>query len=403
MKIPDTTQEELYRTVPGNCTPNRVLLFVLFVIIGLIPFLGNRIVHPAHSIQNHSLRNIYTALAEPLAAAGMQFPTSVIIPALRTAFLQHSGLVHEAAWDSFFYTAAGDPSAEIDTTALQAEQSYRNEGAFGEIGITAPVYAGGVAEHRSVGTISVSEKQQKLPYYVEQKIIPFSAEHPLRLLFFGDSQMHFIASGMKRALGADPRIVIEEISIHSSGFLRSDYYNWPKKLEAVLAGTEQQKPFHAAVMILGMNDYQDTITEKGVVLYAGSPEWENFYRTKMHRHIAAVLHSVPRLYWLGLPAVRSAEYDEKIQYLDSLQSKTAEEYSSNSVIRVSLQDFVRKYGSGYVNTIHLDDKTVLPLMQSDGIHYSIPGSEYLMQQFLTMLFDNYLLEDIVSNTTDNRE
>lgn len=410
MRIPDTISKRLHHIAQGNYTPNRVLLFLLFVIIGLIPFLGQKIVHPAQSIENHALRKIYTALTEPLAAAGMRFPTAAVIPAVRAVFLQSAGLTHEAAWDSFFYSDAVYAASEftehaaVSGASTVAERNILHESsAQGSAAYsTAANAAADTDEKNPAGTPHVPEKQKKRPYYIEQKIIPFSAEHPLRLLFFGDSQMHFIASGMKRALGTDPRISIEEISIHSSGFLRSDYYNWPKKLESVFTNSEQQ-PFHAAVMILGMNDYQDIVTEKGLVLQVGSSDWETVYRAKMQHHIAAVLGSVPRLYWLGLPVVRSEDYNKKIQYLDSLQRGSAAEYTDSSVIKVSLQNLIRKQGVGYINTIQSKSGASIQFMQSDGIHYSIPGCEYLMQQFLTILSDDYLLEDLSPHTAQHRE
>ena len=204
--------------------------------------------------------------------------------------------------------------------------------------------------------------------------------------------MRSIAAGMTRALGSDTSIAVRDLSVPSSGFLRSDYYNWPQKLEAVFAGQKDGGRFDAAVIFLGMNDYQDMWTTGGIILTAGSPEWEEVYRKMVKVHLDTALASVPRLYWLGLPVVRSAAYNEKMQYLNAVHDSVAEEYDSKKLVRISLKSLVEQYGTGYIGAIKPKGSAWISLMQSDGIHYTIEGGEYLMKQFIKRLHRDYAFD-----------
>ena len=204
--------------------------------------------------------------------------------------------------------------------------------------------------------------------------------------------MRSIAAGMTRALGSDTAITIQDLSVPSSGFLRSDYYNWPQKLEAVFADQKDGERFDAAVIFLGMNDYQDMWTTGGIILTAGSSEWEEVYRKMVKVHLDTALASVPRLYWLGLPVVRSAAYNEKMQYLNAVHDSVAEEYDSKKLVRISLKGLVEQYGTGYIGAIKPEGSAWIALIQGDGIHYTVEGGEYLMKRFIDRLHRDYAFE-----------
>ena len=201
--------------------------------------------------------------------------------------------------------------------------------------------------------------------------------------------MRSIAAGMTRALGSDTSIAVRELSVPSSGFLRSDYYNWPQKLEAIFADQKDGERFDAAVIFLGMNDYQNMWTTGSIILTAGSPEWEEVYRKMVKVHLDTALASVPRLYWLGLPVVRSAAYNEKMQYLNAVHDSVAEEYDSKKLVRISLKGLVEQYGTGYIGAIKPEGSAWIPLIQGDGIHYTVEGGEYLMKHFIDRLHRDY--------------
>ncbi|MEL3906676.1 MAG: DUF459 domain-containing protein [Treponema sp.] len=376
-------REQERSTRQGRYSPNQCIFFVVLVLIILLPFLGKRIGRPAQSIKNLYLKNIYSALVQPVIAFTEYFPLASIIPAVRAGFITAAGLGERGEWDSFFYN--GEAYGE-DADFLWA---FDGSGVYPSNTDVLSDEGAGEAE----GTVPAELKK-----HISQELlrnvavsIPRSPRYPLRMFFFGDSQMHGIASGMKRALGSDTSITVEELSVHSSGFLRSDYYNWPQKLESCFAQQTSGTHFDAAVLFLGMNDYQDMIAA-GSILYAGTPEWEEVYRRMVKKHIDIVLRSVPRLYWFGLPVVRKSAYNEKIQYLDSVHRSIAAEYDSKRLIKVALQDFTAEYGNDYVGAVKGEDGLWRTFMQSDGIHYTVEGGEYLMKKFIMQLHRDYEFE-----------
>ena len=364
----------------GRYSPNQCLFFVAVALLVLIPFLGQRLAHPVQSIKSTSLKNIYSALTAPAVSVTEASPAAAVIPVLRNAFIRIARLQNRGEWDTFFYRQGVYDSDVAAYYAVTGEQGY----AESVLGFSDNLNGGIPAElfgHISKETL----RNVALP-------VVHSAQTPLRLFFFGDSQMRSIAAGMTRALGSDTSIVMQDLSIPSSGFLRSDYYNWPQKLEALLAAQKDGERFDAAVLFLGMNDYQDMWTTGGIILTAGTPEWEEVYRKMVKAHLDVVLASVPRLYWLGLPVVRSAAYNEKIQYLNEVHASIAEEYDSKKLIKISLKNFVEQYGTGYIGAIRPEGKAWIPFMQSDGIHYTIEGGEYLMKEFIARLHRDYVFE-----------
>lgn len=363
----------------GRYSPNQCLFFAAAALLVLIPFLGQRLEHPVQGIKSASLKNIYTALTAPAVSVTEASPTAAVIPVLRNAFIRTAGLQNRGEWDTFFYRQGVYDSDVATYYAVTGEQGY----AESMPGFSDNLNGGGLSAELFGHISKETLRNVALP-------VVHSAQTPLRLFFFGDSQMRSIAAGMTRALGSDTSIVMQELSVPSSGFLRSDYYNWPQKLEALLTAQKDGERFDAAVLFLGMNDYQDMWTTDGIILTAGTPEWEEVYRKMVKAHLDIVLASVPRLYWLGLPVVRNAAYNEKIQYLNAVHASIAEEYDSKKLIKISLKSFVEQYGTGYIGAIRPEGKAWIPLMQSDGIHYTIEGGEYLMKEFILRLHRDYV-------------
>lgn len=375
-------REKKQLTRDGRYSPNQSVFFVLMVLLVLMPFLGPNFAHPVHNIQNNSLKNIYNALTAPIITASERTPLASFIPALRRAFIRIAGLTKRSEWDTFFYRQEAYDSIVASFYAATDDSMY-HEG-FSPFPTILSCPLAGYTSREDSRPHDTNERSRATPLAIRH-----TAHSPLKLFFFGDSQMHSLASGMVRALGDDKTIKVQELSVPSSGFLRSDYYNWPKKLSDLFTGQKTGEYFDAAALFLGMNDYQDMWTSGGIVLTAGTPEWEDVYRKMVKQHINVVLASVPRLYWFGLPIVRSRSYNQKLQYLNRIHASIAEEYDAQKVVRISLKQLVEPSGQVYVNAIRQEGSGWIPFMQSDGIHYTIEGGEYLMRHFIIRLRHDY--------------
>ena len=366
----------------GRYSPNQCFFFVVLTLLILIPFLGQRLAHPVQNIKRVSLKNIYSALTAPIVSVTESSPVAAVIPVLRNVFIRTAGLAERGEWDTFFYRQGVYDSKVAAFYAVTGEQGYTE---------TIPGFSDTLNEREGIPAELIGQVSKAMLRNVALPVV-HSARMPLRLFFFGDSQMRSIAAGMTRALGSDTSIAVRELSVPSSGFLRSDYYNWPQKLEAIFADQKDGERFDAAVIFLGMNDYQDMWTTGGIILTAGSSEWEEVYRKMVKVHLDTALASVPRLYWLGLPVVRSAAYNEKIQYLNAVHDSVAEEYDSKKLVRISLKGLVEQYGTGYIGAIKPEGSAWIPLIQGDGVHYTVEGGEYLMKHFIDRLHRDYAFE-----------
>ncbi len=364
----------------GRYSPNQCFFFVVLTLLILIPFLGQRLAHPVQNIKRVSLKNIYSALTAPIVSVTESSPVAAVIPVLRNVFIRTAGLAERGEWDTFFYRQGVYDSEVAAFYAVTGEQGYTE---------TIPGFSDTLNEREGIPAELIGQVSKETLRNVALTV-RYSARMPLRLFFFGDSQMRSIAAGMTRALGSDTSIAVRELSVPSSGFLRSDYYNWPQKLEAIFADQKDGERFDAAVIFLGMNDYQDMWTTGSIILTAGSPEWEEVYRKMVKVHLDTALASVPRLYWLGLPVVRSAAYNEKMQYLNAVHDSVAEEYDSKKLVRISLKGLVEQYGTGYIGAIKPEGSAWIPLIQGDGIHYTVEGGEYLMKHFIDRLHRDYV-------------
>ena len=207
---------------------------------------------------------------------------------------------------------------------------------------------------------------------------------------FGDSQVFSLGSGLSRIAGKDSPVAIEFLPIHSSGFIRGDYYNWPAKLE----DTFRAASYEAAVMMLGMNDYQSFWNRRGEILRKGTPEWEAAYKDKCRELIDISLASVPRLYWLGMPAVKNRGYDDSLAYIDRVQASLAEEYSPDMLVRISLRDTIPGAGKTYADSVDLGDGRMLRVMGDDGSHFTVEGGQLVMKPLFDRLSRDYLFSEV---------
>jgi len=207
---------------------------------------------------------------------------------------------------------------------------------------------------------------------------------------FGDSQVFSLGSGLSRLAGKDSPVDVEYIAVHSSGFIRDDYFNWPAKL----ADTFKSKKYDAAVMMLGMNDYQSFLDDKGTILKKRTAEWEAAYRARCHALIDIVLTSVPRLYWVGMPVVKNPAYNESLAYIDTIQQSVADEYSPDILVRIPLKDTIPGKDKPFSPNFETGDGKKFQVMSSDGTHFTVEGGQLVMKPLFEFLTRDFLFSEI---------
>ena len=389
-----TNKEDAY-------SPNQIVLTVLLAVAITAIFAGKSLWIPASHIENLHIRSIALAMADSLSFVAAETGLDGYMPAAREAFLSFTGLAEQTEWDTRYFNrrASGEeasppalaptpqsPVAEIpEPSGLSPALTDAPAAASTAYAATDPAYAApapaGAALAPAPGTA--------LPSAVPVNAIHSSA-NPLRLYMFGDSQVFSLGSGLSRLAGKDSPVSVDFLAVHSSGFIRGDYYNWPAKLADTLSSSR----YEAVVMILGMNDYQNFWNNRGEIMKKHTPEWEEAYAEKCSALIDEALLYVPKVYWVGMPRVKDPQYEQSLRYIDAVQSRVAARYGPDIVIRHPIADSLPGASGSYTETVSLPSGKSIQAMSPDGNHFTVEGGQYAMAGLFRRLPQDWLFSEI---------
>ena len=415
---------------------NKALSFFLLCIFLFMLLLGKSLDDFSSKIKNPYAADVFKTAVKPVSELSQKLKLDNLIPSARSSFLRYAGLEGLSDWDSFYYMDSaelihrerllalenlGEAIDKSQRDVLPAESKPEDVAAVKKmvdeleaklenintvLDRLKDIEQARVAELEKIRLTQKMLELRKEDIFetavkegesnVEQaeapkKVYTYNTERPLRILMIGDSQMHSIAAGFLRLTGQNSSIRVKEISVHSSGFIRGDYYNWPKKLKNVFEES-QNEPYDIAVIFLGMNDYQNFYADNGKVLVKETEDWESAYRDKIITHLDVLFANTKKVYWLGMPVVRDKIYNAQLLYIEDLQKKIASEYSSIILNKFSLSSIAPGEGVPYTDTLKTAEGKKIRLMKDDGHHYTISGGEYIMQPFLELLYKDWDLE-----------
>jgi len=122
------------------------------------------------------------------------------------------------------------------------------------------------------------------------------------VLVIGDFLAAGLAEGLENAFEENPEVRIVDRSKGSSGFVRDDYYDWPKEVGAVIAS---EKPA-VVIAMMGSNDRQQM--QVGEVREAPRSEaWTQQYEARTQAFGKSVAASKVPFLWVGMPAFKSTK------------------------------------------------------------------------------------------------
>lgn len=208
-------------------------------------------------------------------------------------------------------------------------------------------------------------RAQGLNHLSNSYVTPFPEQNRYRLYVFGDSLGDGIWAGLYRAFSPDGNMDIVKKSRVSTGFVRTDYFDWNKKLATILA-TEK---VHIAVVMFGANDMQPIRTNKGWHK-VGTPEWREVYAARIDRFIKELKKSSAAVYWVGLPIMRSAKHNDIMEVMNEIFRERA--FINGVKFVDTWNGFADQFGrysafgpdlSGQVGRLRADD----------GVHFTIRG------------------------------
>jgi len=280
---------------------------------------------------------IATAWAQthPSAASpeeGAPAPTSVTVPASRPAVL--AGL---------------DPVANPVAVASSA--------------------APALAHPAGPATASVASSANQASIQVAQQAVQHDPMAGGTVLMIGDSLMGEVAAGMRQNL---PRryAVVDRHKV-STGLTNVAYYDWPGTAQAAASETHPQW----VVIHMGANDAQDMLVDKHWIHF-GSDVWKATYLARAQALLDRLATAAPgvTVVWVGLPAMRSEEFDAKMAVIRDLQGQAA---VSRGVVYL---DGHVALGPAYAKDAELTKGHRTILRADDGIHYSRTGGTQLAHE-----------------------
>ncbi len=237
---------------------------------------------------------------------------------------------------------------------------------------------GGDQPEEPAPVVKTTPKKASLPPVPEKPKVAKS-ETATRLVVFGDSMAVDISKALERLYSEDPNIIVINQGVGSSGFVRPDFFDWPKTAAEQVAANS----FDIAIMIAGINDRQ-TLKVGDQSLKALTPEWDTAYQERIASFVSAVRGANKPLIWIGLPPMSKSDYSNAMNQISGLQRLAV--FGGGAEFLDIYDRFVGEDGKYSSSGPDLNGNRVR-MRKDDGIHFSAAGADkvafYLSQTIKT--------------------
>lgn len=188
---------------------------------------------------------------------------------------------------------------------------------------------------------------------------------PLRIGVVGDSVAGDLARGLHKLVAAKHRHTVVKFTKPATGLMRDDVYDWAGALRKFLGKTR----LDVVAVIIGGNDRQ-SIWKNGDRLDLGSPAWRSEYERRLARFMDVLEKSGAKVYWVGLPVVRSGRMSRDYRRLNAIQRGQA---LRHGFTYVSLWEAFADAKGNYTSFGRNVDGVKRRLRKNDGLHFSLDG------------------------------
>ena len=213
-----------------------------------------------------------------------------------------------------------------------------------------------------------------------------TAAAPLRLLIAGDSMTEATGPALLDSSDATGVIQATRELRYSSGLTRPDYFDWPAALGRLI---DEQDP-EVVVIMLGANDAQGIQTPAGPASF-GSEAWIAEYRSRVAATMALLEGADRTVYWVGLPVMRSGDFDERMRLITHIYRAEAAQHRGVRFIdtRALFADAAGSYAAYLPGT----DGNLVLVRREDGIHLTPAGAERLARSLMDAIAQDWDLGD----------
>jgi hypothetical protein len=230
-----------------------------------------------------------------------------------------------------------------------------------------------------LNTIEVITESLQSETVTETKLRTIFIQESDKLFFVGDSLMQGVAPHIKRSLYKKYKIEGIDLSKQSTGLSYPSAFDWPQTVEKTLDADPMIK---VMVIFLGPNDpWSFPIKGRKNYIKFKTVEWEEIYRSRIVRILAAAEKHQVQVIWLGAPCMKKVKLHHDMLYLNTLY-----------------QSEVTKFGARYIPTSELlgcsDEKYMnfittsrgnVKVRINDGIHFSRAGQRIIAERIISEL------------------
>jgi len=212
---------------------------------------------------------------------------------------------------------------------------------------------------------------QEIPASLDdQQLAMLAGEGKVRVGVFGDSFGDGLWSALYHQLPGKERFEVVKYSQQSTGFTRYKSLNLEQKLDEQLADGR----IDVAVISFGANDMQGVV-HNGKFAALLSPGWKATISRRVEAYIARLRQQGAAVYWVGLPVMRSASFDEQVAEMNSFYSELMTRLGVPFIDTRALTIDEKGQYAAYLP----DPRTGAPRLMraNDGIHMSMNGYQRL--------------------------
>ncbi len=206
---------------------------------------------------------------------------------------------------------------------------------------------------------------------------PITATDPLRVWVIGDSLVEAVGGALIRRASTTPLVEADMTFKYVSGLTRPDFFDWPEHVR-------QQIPLRrpeAVFVMFGGNDGQD-VDVGGRILEKWTEEWFDWYRTKVQEAMRVLAGVDGRVYWIGLPVMKSDVFSEHVALLNDVYRTEAERHPT--ITFVDTWDLFVDDSGDYAAYLPDADGTVRLVRAPDGSHLTPAGGD----RMTTLLYEH---------------
>lgn len=195
------------------------------------------------------------------------------------------------------------------------------------------------------------------------------AANATRVLVIGDSLAVDLGKALERFYAEDPNLAVFNKAIGSSGFVRTDYYDWTKTVADHIAAND----FDVAVVMIGINDRQ-TLKSDTQSLKALTEGWTTVYKARLAQFLNELRAAGKPVIWVGLPPMQAPQFSAAMAQLSGIQRLAA--FSGGADFIDIFERFADDSGNYASYGPDINGQRVR-MRNSDGIHFTTAGNDKL--------------------------